>query len=143
MVSLLATALVVLVWVTRPFAHGIWLAAYLFLVGFLAQLLLVHGQGLLQTGASTPEPRRCTQLLLWNLGVLAVPLGVLGGARLAVLVGSVSLLGALLSLWGSTRGARTDAAGQVWVRRAYRALIGFMAISTVAGLALAWSIPWL
>lgn len=77
-----------------PFAHGSWLAAYLVLVGGVAQLLL--GVGCL----GLPAPRlsaqlRGAQLGLWNLGVAAVAGGVLGDALGLVAVGSVIVLGAL------------------------------------------------
>jgi hypothetical protein len=63
----------------EPFAHGIWLTAYLFLVGFLAQLLLRRGQAMV-LGASPADanaPPISAQAILWNAGVVAVPLGVL------------------------------------------------------------------
>jgi hypothetical protein len=77
-----------------PFAHGSWLAAYLVLVGGVAQLLL--GVGCLVL----PEPRlsarlRRAQLGLWNLGNVAVTGGVLGDLLGLVAAGSVMVLGAL------------------------------------------------
>lgn len=44
-----------------------------------------------------PHRVRLAQALLWNLGVIAVPVGVLAATRLAVVAGSVSLIAALSS----------------------------------------------
>jgi hypothetical protein len=68
----------------EPFDHGIWLVAYLFLVGFLAQYLLARGQSML-FAASQPggdAPPIGAQAALWNAGVVAVPVGVFVDARL-------------------------------------------------------------
>jgi len=78
-----------------PFAHGSWLAAYLVLVGGVAQLLL--GVGCL----GLPAPRlsahlRRTQLGLWNVGNVVVVAGVLAGVLGLVVVGSLALVGALV-----------------------------------------------
>jgi hypothetical protein len=124
----------------EPFEHGIWLVAYLFLVGFLAQLLLARGQGdalvASRSGASTAA--------FWNAGVVAVPLGVLVGVRLFVVLGSVALLTALNGFWQASRLCRSDsstASGSQGI--AYKALIITMAASVVVGTVLAWDIPWL
>jgi hypothetical protein len=77
-----------------PFAHGSWLAAYLVLVGGVAQLLL--GVGCLGLPAPRLSPLlRGAQLGLWNLGNAAVAAGVLADAFVLVVVGSVMVLGAL------------------------------------------------
>lgn len=77
-----------------PFAHGSWLAAYLVLVGGVAQLLL--GVGCLVL----PEPRlsarlRGAQVGLWNAGNVVVLGGVLGERFALVLAGSLLVLAAL------------------------------------------------
>jgi hypothetical protein len=144
--SLVAALSVAIVRAAEPFDHGIWLVAYLFLVGFLAQLLLARGQAALLARSRQPRPpasMRRVQLVLWNLGVLIVPFGVLGGSRLAVLFGSVALLWALHSFWDTVREVLADASTEARLRGAYLALLGFMAASAVVGLALAWDIPWL
>ena len=129
-----------------PFDHGVWLAAYLFLVGFLAQLLLGRGQARLLSAAGLPAPTRrvrLAQALPWNLGVIAVPAGVLAEARLAVVVGSVSLLTAL-ALFAKT--ARPELPGSA-VRPArlgwaYALLLLVVTGSTLIGTVLAWDTPW-
>jgi hypothetical protein len=102
----LAAAIALAVRIADPFAHGAWLVAYLVLVGFGAQLLLGVGQAaLLSAGGWTLPPRRVrlAQALLWNFGVVAVPAGVLAQTRLAVVVGSLSLIAALASLARTAR----------------------------------------
>lgn len=144
--SLTAAALCTTVNVAEPFAHGTWLVAYLVLVGFLAQLLLGRGQAALLPAHDLPAPPRdvrLAQALLWNLGVVAVPLGVLAETRLAVVVGSVSLLAALASLWKTARPAlvgaiKSRSRGAV----GYAALLVCMTVSVFVGSALAWDIPW-
>jgi hypothetical protein len=93
-------------------------------------------------------PRRPAELwlrqaFLWNLGVVAVPVGVLAQTRLAVIAGSLSLIVALASL---TRNAGPGLAESIAHRRwrgwGYAALLAAMAVSTLIGTALAWDIPW-
>ena len=128
-----------------PFDHGIWLIAYLVLVGFLAQLLLGLGQAALLSTAGLNSPShqaRLAQALHWNLGVVAVPAGVLANSRLAVVVGSVSLLAALASLWQTARPVLPGRAAPTRPGWAYALLLLAMAASTLIGTALAWDIPW-
>jgi hypothetical protein len=132
--------------VAAPFEHGSWLVAYLFLVGFLAQLLLGRGQAALVDAADPlpPPPRvRRVQLLLWNAGVVAVPLGVLLDARLFVVAGAAALLAALISFSRTAASALAPAAGPAWIRRGYVALLVFMAASVFVGTALGWDREWL
>jgi hypothetical protein len=130
----------------EPFDQGIWLVAYLFLVGFLAQLLLGRGQATVLVarplGANAPPIR--AQVAFWNAGVVAVPLGVLLGARLFVVLGSVALLTALAAFWQTSRPCRSDSRTARGFRGiAYTALIITMAASVLVGTGLAWDIPWL
>jgi hypothetical protein len=130
----------------EPFDHGIWLVAYLFLVGSLAQLLLGRGQATLlvasRSGANAPPIG--AEVACWNAGVVAVPLGVLVGARLFVVLGSVALLTALAAFWQGSRPCRSDSRTvSAWRGIAYKALIITMAASAVVGTVLAWEIPWL
>jgi hypothetical protein len=145
--SLVAAIVVATVRAAEHFNHGTWLVAYLFLVGFLAQFLLGHGQAALLRGAGRPPPparARRAQLVLWNIGVIAVPAGVFADARLAVVVGSVSLLAALASFRESVRAVlASHASTPGWLRGGYVVLLSFMAASVLVGAALAWDIPWL
>jgi hypothetical protein len=130
----------------EPFDHGIWLVAYLFLVGFMAQYLLARGQSMLsptgQPAADAPPIRE--QATLWNAGVVGVPVGVFADARLLVVLGSVALLASLGAFWHAYGSVRLEPDIELGALRvAYRALILFMAASTLVGTALAWDIPWL
>lgn len=145
--SLLAAVLAAIARVIEPFDHGIWLVSYLFLVGFLGLFLLGRGQAALLYISRQPPPRRRArraQLVLWTVGVIAVPFGVFADARLAVVVGSLSLLAALASFWNSARPVLPPHAPPLgWRAQGYVALMGFMAASVVVGTALAWDIQWL
>ena len=144
--SLVAAAVAAVVRIAEPFEHGVWLVAYLFLVGFLAQLLLGRGQAALlpASSGSLPGPRsRRVQPVLWNAGVISVPFGVLADARLAVVFGSLVLLVALASFSHSVRAALTHRSVPRRLRSGYFALLVFMAGSVLVGTALAWDIPWL
>jgi len=144
--SLAAAAVAFMIRVLEPFDHGTWLVAYLVLVGFLAQLLLGRGQVALVAGGGLPAPPRgvrLAQALLWNFGVITVPVGVLANTRLAVVVGSVSLLVALASLWETARPALPGSDARPTRRGwAYALLLLAMTTSTIIGTALAWDIPW-
>lgn len=144
--SLAAALVALVVRMAEPFEHAAWLVAYLVLVGFLAQLLLGRGQAALLSAGDLPVPsrrKRLAQTVLWNLGVVAVPLGVLTEARLAVVVGSVSLLTALESLWMTVRpilASELQRRGRLG--SGYVALLVSMTASVFVGSVLAWDIPW-
>jgi hypothetical protein len=130
----------------EPFAHGIWLVAYLSLVGFLAQVLLAHGQTTVLAAAPSDadDPPIGAQAVLWNAGVVAVPLGVLIDARVFVVLGSVALLTALAAFWRASRPRRSESGGASGgAGVGYLALMVFMAASVLIGTALAWDTPWL
>jgi hypothetical protein len=130
----------------EPFTHGTWLVAYLFLVGFLAQRLLARGQATVLAAAPSDadSPPIGAQATLWNAGVVAVPLGVLAGARVFVVLGGVALLTALAAFWQASRPRRPESGG-AWggAGLGYVALMLFMAASVLIGTALAWDTPWL
>jgi hypothetical protein len=130
----------------EPFAHGVWLVAYLFLVGSLAQLLLARGQATVLAAAPSDAdaPPIATQATLWNAGVVAVPLGVLLGARVFVVLGGVALLTSLAAFWRTSRPRRSESgAASRGAGVGYLALMVFMAASVLIGTALAWDTPWL
>ena len=144
--SLAAAVVALVVRMAEPFEHGAWLVAYLVLVGFLAQLLLGRGQVALLSSCDRPVPspnKRLMQTALWNLGVVAVPFGVLAQTRLAVVIGSVSLLAALASFWMTVRPVIVSPdARRSRPALAYVALLLIMTASVFVGSALAWDIPW-
>jgi hypothetical protein len=144
--SLAGAGMALLVQIVQPSDHGSWLVAYLVLVGFLAQLLLAVGQGRLRSAQALGPPPgqpRLAQLLLWNLGVIAVPVGVLADTRLVVVAGTISLLTALESFRETAAAALPGSRGPTrpmgW---GYALLLLGMTVSTLVGTALAWDIPW-
>ena len=124
-----------------PFGHGSWLAAYLVLVGGVSQGVLGTGRLALHV---PPLSRALSlaQLVLWNVGGLAVPAGVLGDAPTLVTAGSVALLCALALFAAETRGVRRELRGRAVV---YLAIVVGLAASVVVGSALADAAPgaWL
>jgi hypothetical protein len=120
-----------------PFGHGSWLAAYLVLVGGVAQVVLVTGPLALSAKRPTSSVRRA-QLVLWNLGSLVVPSGVLADAPALVSIGSVALLCALALFAAGARGLGRDVRGRAVV---YLALVVGLAVSVVVGSALADAAP--
>lgn len=145
LLSLAAAGLVACLRLVVPFDHGTWLVAYLALVGFAAQALLSAGrERLLAIGGPIPRsaPRVAAQLGLWNAGVLAVPLGVFLDARLAIVLGAVTLLTALGSFASVAQESTGHAAGER-LRYGYIALVVLMACSVSVGVILGWDRPWL
>ena len=138
--ALAGGAIAAAVQLSNPFDHGVWLVAYLLLVGSVAPLLLGLGSAAVLEHA--PDARRAgAEAALWAAGTILVPLGVLGASRLAVLAGSVGLM---LSLSSMVVALRDDAGGERRVLlAAYVGLLLFMACSVCVGLALAWDLPWI
>ena len=140
-VSLGAALVAAILGVVEPFTNAAWLVAYLFLVGFLAQVLLGRGQDVLVRGRH-PVPTSI-QAALWNGGVVAVPAGVFLDARLLVVIGAIALLSALVSFWRETKPIGSPGERPAGLSAAYAVLIVVMAASTFIGVALAWERPWL
>jgi hypothetical protein len=124
-----------------PFGHGSWLAAYLVLVGGVSQVVLGAGRLALRAPRPTPALLRA-QLVLWNLGSLAVPAGVLADAPALVTVGSVALLWALALFASGASGLRREVRVRAVV---YLTIVVGLAASVVVGSALAGAVPgaWL
>jgi hypothetical protein len=123
------------------FGHGSWLAAYLVLVGGVSQIVLGTGQVALGTPPLT-RAVSAAQLVLWNLGSLAVPAGVLADWALLVTAGSVALLAALALFVVGAGGMRRDARGRSVI---YLAIVVGLAVSVVVGSSIADAAPgaWL
>lgn len=125
-----------------PFDHGSWLAAYLVLVGGVAQGALAYGR--VAIGAKPLSRAANLRLLvLWNFGSLVVPLGVLAEIGLAIGLGSVALLAALgiYSRGVGVTGATAAASGTVRLSHLgpvlYLVFVIALAISVLIGLLLA------
>lgn len=114
-----------------PFAHGSWLAAYLVLVGGVAQALLGIGRAALASAQAVVTRRR--ELGLWHIGTVLVALGVLLDGPAIVALGSAALLVALTSFAAAAVGEPRR-----W-RLAYHGLILALAISVLVGCALAFA----
>jgi hypothetical protein len=133
-VLIVAGGLVAAVNSAAPFAHGSWLAAYLVLVGGVAQALLGIGRAGGGDPGRTSTRRRRRELVLWNAGALLVALGVLVDVPGIVALGGAALLAALASF-----GTAPPAAGTRWGRLAYHGLIVALAGSVLVGCALAFA----
>lgn len=115
-----------------PTEHASWAAAYLVLVGGVAQVALGAGQTLL--ARHRPSARLVVvELLTWNLGNAAVVAGTVSGVAPVNDVGGALLVVALALLLASTRGPRQ--AG--WPLALYRTLIVIVLVSIPVGLLLA------
>jgi hypothetical protein len=112
-----------------PFAHGSWAAAYLVLVGGVAQLALALGRG----PAGSRRSARA-ELVSWNAGNAGVLGGVLAGWPGLVTAASVMLVAALA---GFARDARAGARSARHVLL-YGALLAALTSSVVVGSVLAW-----
>lgn len=136
-VMIIAGGLVAAVNGAAAFAHASWLAAYLVLVGGVAQIAL--GVGCLTLPEPHCPPRlRALQLGLWNIGVLGVAAGVLANLFGVVLGGCVVVAGALVCFAAGSGPA--DDPGRTRVL-AYRLLIAALAISVLVGGVLAHGHP--
>ncbi len=118
--------------------HGPWAAAYLVLVGGVAQAVLIVGRLVL-----TPEGSEHTGWIgsaiwpycgLWNLATLLVIGGTLASSFALVLIGSFGLLTVLAVFW-PTRVPKVGA--QRGWHVSYQLFLVFMALSTGVGCVLA------
>lgn len=122
--------------VSRPtgFEKGPWVAAFLVLVGGVAQILIGGGQA----GLVAQVPSRAVlaaELVTWNLGCAATVVGTLVASPPLTTLGGVALIASLviflvavLTAWARPGLART----------AYVTVVGFVLLSTPVGLVLAW-----
>ena len=130
---------------TERLAHGWWLVSFLVLVGGVAQLLFGAGRAALgpaALGITAAWWDLRAQAALWNAGTPLVALGVMAGARLAVVTGTALLLCALAAMGAELRARRNVVQrGRAW-QGAYVALLVFLATSALVGAALAWDLAW-
>jgi len=113
--------------------HGLWVAAFLVLVGGVAQIGIAAGQS--ELTPSPPTPRfAALECALWNVAGLTVIAGTLLASPLTVTIGSVVLVAALVLATVAVRGA-----GRSWLLLPYRALLVLLLVSTPIGIALSWA----
>ena len=136
-VLIIAGGLVAAINSATPFAHGSWLAAYLVLVGGVAQLVLGAAPLALPAPLRSMWLRRA-QLVLWNAGIATVAVGVFTDLSAVVVAGSVVVLAALAAFaYGGGRG-RSRADARVTL---YRLAILLLAVSVGIGSVLAGAAP--
>lgn len=132
-VCIVAGGLVAAATAPAPSEHGSWAAAYLVLVGGIAQTALGAGQALLAPRA--PARRAvAAELIGWNAGNGAVLAGTLTGLTRLADIGGVLLVAALVLVIRETRGASQRPA---WPLHLYRALVALLVVSIPVGLAIA------
>lgn len=122
---------------SAPTEHATWAAAYLVLVGGVAQVGFALGHALLVT--RTPVPMVAAQAAGWNLGNAAVLTGTLLGVSALVDLGGVLLIATLILLAHGLRPAGVRPAGGIyrWCLHCYRLLVLILLISIPVGLVLA------
>jgi hypothetical protein len=125
--------------VTRPagFELGSWLAAFLVLVGGVAQIALGGGQAWL--AAQSPPSRRITlELAAWNVGAAMTIVGSLAAAPIVTTLGGIATVCAL-ALFLATVGRHRSIAGSSTPWKLYVGLTAIVLVSTPVGLVLAWT----
>jgi hypothetical protein len=123
--------------VTRPFdlELGSWLAAFLVLVGGVAQIALGAGQAWLAGGL--PSNRRLVgEVIAWNAGLAATITGSLLAVPVVTSAGGGATAVALVLLLDGTR---RSGAGPRWMAFCYRTVLAVVLVSTPIGLVLAWA----
>ena len=116
------------------FTEGTWLAAFLVLVGGVAQTGLSLGQAWL---AEEPPDGGLVrgQIVTWNAGGAVVVVGTLADLPALTTLGSL-VFGAAVYLF--LLGTRRSRLGPRWLRSGYRGLATVILFSVPVGLALAW-----
>lgn len=122
--------------VTRPtgFEMGSWLAAFLVLVGGVAQIALGGGQAWL-TDRQPSANTLIAELTIWNVGLALTIAGSLASIPAVTTIGSLAVVAALALFLRVVRN------GPYRLRRprlVYQLLLWFVLISTPVGIVLAW-----
>jgi hypothetical protein len=124
--------------VTRPtgFELGPWLAAFLVLVGGVAQIALGAGQAWL---AVRPPTRRrvASEVVAWNVGAALTVVGSAVAVPVLTTLGGIAVLYALALFLDVVRHGGTPGGSSV-SRRLYTGVTAVVLVSTPIGLALAW-----
>lgn len=119
-----------------PSEKASWAAAYLVLVGGVAQIGFGLGQATYHASASTRSV--LAHLVGWNLGNALVMAGTLAGLTALTDVGGALLVAALLLLAPGLRSARGPVRRSIpWLLWGYRAVVLLLLISIPVGLVLA------
>ncbi len=143
-ISIVAGGLVAAV--TRPsgIEEGSWVAAYLVLVGGVAQIVLGGGRAFLSTRDTSFSA--WPMLWGWNLGALLTISGTIGATPTLTSAGGLATAAALVLFLRDVRGVDAAAASTTpWLPRAsvlakvYRVLIYVVLASVPIGLVMAWA----
>jgi len=110
------------------------LAAYLVLVGGVAQIGLGTGQAWL---AEKPPSRAATvvELTTWNVGIVAVIIGTLVGAPIVTTIGAAASVAAIAQFLAHSRATQH---GYPRLSMLYRGISAIVLVSSPVGIALAW-----
>lgn len=137
----IAGGLVAAVTAPAPTEHGTWVAAYLVLVGGVAQAGLGLGQAMFT--ARTSARVVAVEAVGWNVGNASVIVGNLLGVTALVDLGGAFLVIALILLARgvSPARARPVAGGAKWYLHGYRLLVLILLVSIPIGLILARAQP--
>lgn len=133
--SIVAGGLVAAVTGPTEWDHGSWVAAFLVLVGGVAQIGIAAGQAHL---VDTSMTRRfgSVQCILWNTACAIVVAGTLLSSPATVSIGSALLMAALgMSVYAISRSSGRHP--QLLVL--YRALLSVLLVSIPIGIALSWT----
>jgi hypothetical protein len=124
--------------VSRPtdFELGPWLAAFLVLVGGVAQIALGAGQAWLVVRPSAPR-RVAIEVVTWNAGAALTIVGSLASLPVVTTLGGLALLCALALFFDTVRRGNAASWSRV-ARRLYMGVTAVVLVSTPIGLALAW-----
>ena len=134
-VAIIAGGLVAAISRPTDFELGSWVAAYLVLVGGVAQIGLGVGQALMADRPPVPDPMRI-ELVSWNLAVVLTIAGTLADSPALTTIGGVATVVALVSFLGGVRRGRSRSR---WPLALYRALAVVVLVSTPIGLVLSWT----
>lgn len=119
-----------------PSEKASWAAAYLVLVGGVAQI--GFGLGLAAFGRRVPPRTVLAEAACWNAGNALVIAGTLTGITALADVGGVLLLAALLLLVPSLRTPAAAVAARIrWLLHVYRGIVLLLLVSIPTGLVLA------
>ncbi len=133
-VQVVAGGLVAAVTGPLDLSRGSWLAAYLVLVGGVAQYVM----GSVGTGLDLGvAPWAWVQPVGWNVGNAGVVTGTLADEPLIVDAGAVVLLVALVTALASTRGAAPTTHPGRWLLLGYRLVLLAVAAGLPVGVVLA------
>jgi nitrite reductase (NO-forming) len=143
---LLASAVAGLIQTIAPWPWGSWLSLHLAFVGGISQLVLGASQFFVGAFLATdPPPRRLVrgELLLWNLGAIALAISVPTAAGTAIWL-AVGCLVVALGLWSASIAVmwRRSLRRSVWAIGWYCSAALFLGFGVIAGSLLAHGMPW-